>query len=82
MLYLDAMFVSVRDGTQVQKRAFYVAMGVTVDGNRDVLGLWAAQAEGAKFWLGILHELKQRGIEDVLFVCADGLSELGADESQ
>ena len=77
MVYLDALFVSVRDGGQVAKRAFYVALGVRVDGTRDVLGLWAASAEGAKFWLSILTELKNRGVHDILFVCADGLTGLG-----
>ena len=76
VVYLDALFVSVRDGGQVQKRAFYVALGVQVDGRRDVLGLWAAGSEGAKFWLSILTELKNRGVEDILFICADGLTGL------
>ncbi|MDX2054001.1 MAG: IS256 family transposase [Polyangiaceae bacterium] len=76
VVYLDALFVSVRDGVQVQKRAFYVALGVTLNGTRDVLGIWAAETEGAKFWLNILTELKGRGVEDILFVCADGLSGL------
>lgn len=76
VVYLDALFVSVREGGQVQKRAFYVAMGIGMDGHRDVLGLWAAQSEGAKLWLGILTELRQRGIEDIFFVCADGLTGL------
>ncbi len=61
IVYLDALFVSVRDGGQVQKRAFYVALGVRVDGSRDVLGLWVAASEGSKFWLSILTELKNRG---------------------
>lgn len=73
IVYLDALFVSVRDGVQVQKRAFYVAMGVTHEGKRDVLGIWAAENEGAKYWLGILNELRNRGVQDILFVCADGL---------
>jgi putative transposase len=77
IVYLDALFVSVRDGGQVQKRAFYVALGVRVDGTRDVLGLWVAASEGSKFWLTILTELKNRGVHDILFVCADGLTGLG-----
>jgi putative transposase len=77
IVYLDALYVSVRDGGQVAKRAFYVALGVTVDGTRDVLGFWAAASEGAKFWLSILTELKNRGVHDILFVCADGLSGFG-----
>ncbi len=76
IVYLDALFVSVRDGGQVQKRAFYVALGVRVDGTRDVLGLWVAASEGSKFWLTILTELKHRGVHDILFVCADGLTGL------
>ena len=76
VVYLDALFVSVRDGVQVQKRAFYVALGVALDGHRDVLGIWAAETEGAKFWLSILNELRSRGINDILFICADGLSGL------
>ena len=77
IVYLDALYVSVREGGQVAKRAFYVALGVTVDGNRDVLGLWVAASEGAKFWLSILTELKNRGVHEILFVCADGLSGFG-----
>ena len=77
IVYLDALFVSVRDGGQVAKRAFYVALGVRVDGTRDVLGLWVAANEGSKFWLTILTELKNRGVHDILFVCADGLTGLG-----
>jgi putative transposase len=77
VVYLDALFVSVRDGGQVAKRAFYVALGVRVDGHRDVLGIWVAANEGSKFWLSILTELKNRGIHDVLFICADGLTGLG-----
>jgi transposase-like protein len=76
IVYLDALFVSVRDSGQVSKRAFYVALGVRTDGTRDVLGLWVAQTEGAKFWLTVLTELKNRGVDDVLFICADGLSGL------
>lgn len=76
IVYLDALFVSVRDGGQVTKRAFYIALGVGLDGKRDVLGLWAAPTEGAKFWLSILTELKNRGVEDIFFVCGDGLSGL------
>jgi putative transposase len=77
IVYLDALFVSVRDGGQVAKRAFYVALGVRQDGSRDVLGLWVAGSEGSKFWLSILTELKARGVQDILFVCADGLAGFG-----
>jgi putative transposase len=77
VVYLDALFVSVRDAGQVAKRAFYVALGVRVDGTRDVLGFWVAGTEGSKFWLSILTELKNRGVHDILFVCSDGVSGLG-----
>lgn len=76
IVYLDALFVSTRDGGQVTKRAFYIALGVGLDGRRDVLGIWAAATEGAKFWLTILTELKNRGVEDIFFICADGLTGL------
>jgi putative transposase len=76
IVYLDALFVATRDGGQVTKRAFYIALGVGLDGKRDVLGIWSAPTEGAKFWLTILTELKNRGVEDIFFVCADGLSGL------
>jgi putative transposase len=76
IVYIDALFVSVREDGQVKKRAFYVALGVQTDGTRDVLGFWAASSEGAKFWLSVLTDLKNRGVNDVLFICADGLSGL------
>lgn len=74
VLYIDAIFVAVKDGAHIKKRPFYVVLGIQTDGTRDVLGLWAAQAEGAKFWLEVLTDLKNRGVQDVFFVCADGLS--------
>ena len=73
ILFLDAMIVKVRDGGTVRNRACYVAIGVNLDGERDVLGLWFQQTEGAKFWLQVLTELKQRGVRDVLICCVDGL---------
>jgi putative transposase len=73
VLYLDALIVKVRDGGVVQRRACYVAMGVNLDGERDVLGLWFQASEGAKFWMSVLAELKQRGVQDVLIACVDGL---------
>jgi transposase-like protein len=76
VVYLDALFVSIREGATVQKKAVYVALGVTTEGKRDVLGLWIAETEGARFWLGILTELKNRGVEDIFFICCDGLTGL------
>jgi transposase-like protein len=77
IVYLDALFVSVRDGGTVTKKAVYVALGTTLDGERDVLGLWVQGSEGARFWLQVLTELKNRGVQDMLFVCCDGLTGLG-----
>jgi putative transposase len=77
IIYLDALFVSVREAGMVSKRAFYVALGIQTNGTRDVLGFWSQETEGAKFWLSVLTDLKKRGVRDVLFVCADGLSGFG-----
>jgi putative transposase len=74
IVYLDALFVSIRDGATVTKKAVYVALGMRVDGEREVLGLWVEGTEGARFWLQVLTELKNRGVEDILFICCDGLS--------
>lgn len=78
ILYLDALFVSIREGGIVTKRAVYVAMGVDLEGTREVLGFWvgAGEGEGARYWLGVMTELKNRGLQDVLFVCCDGLTGL------
>lgn len=73
ILYLDAIHVRVRDGGTVQMRAVYVALGIRLDGHKDLLGLWLGEHEGAKFWLNILTELKNRGVQDVLVACVDGL---------
>jgi len=76
VVFIDAIHVKVRDG-QVANRAFYVAIGVTVDGKRDILGVWPSSgAEGAKFWLGVLTEIKNRGVADVCIVVCDGLKGL------
>jgi putative transposase len=75
-IFIDAVVVKVRDG-QVANRPVYAAIGVTVDGHKDVLGLWAhAGAEGAKFWMSVLTDLKNRGIRDVFFLVCDGLKGL------
>lgn len=76
VIFLDAIHVKIRDG-KVANRPIYVAMAVTVDGCRDILGLWAGDGgEGAKFWLQVLTELKNRGVEDVCMVVCDGLKGL------
>jgi putative transposase len=74
IVYLDALVVKVRDGHAVRNFACYVALGVNLEGERDVLGIWFQRTEGAKFWLQVLTELKQRGVADVLIFCVDGLT--------
>jgi putative transposase len=73
IVYFDAMFVKVREDRSVQNRACYLALGVTCDGDREVLGIWWQDTEGAKFWLSVLNDLRRRGVEDVLIACVDGL---------
>jgi len=76
VMFIDAIFIKIRDG-QVANRPIYVAIGVTVDGERDIVGLWAGQGgEGAKYWLTVLTEDKNRGVADVCIVCCDGLKGL------
>ncbi len=76
ILYLDALHVKIRDAGHVQNRAIYVAIGIRIDGDKEVLGLWAGQAEGAKFWLQVVTELKNRGVQDIFIACVDGLKGL------
>jgi putative transposase len=76
IVYLDALFVGVRDSGVVTKKAAYLALGMTLSGERDVLGIWLQGSEGARFWLSVLTDLKNRGVEDIFFVCCDGLTGL------
>jgi putative transposase len=73
IVYLDALMVKIRDGQAVRNFACYLAIGVNLEGDRDVLGIWFQRTEGAKFWLQVLTELKTRGVQDVLVCCVDGL---------
>jgi putative transposase len=74
IVYLDALVVKIREGQAVRNFACYVALGVNLEGERDVLGFWFQRTEGAKFWMHVLTDLKQRGVADVLFFCVDGLA--------
>src|SRR5690242_15574713 len=75
-VFIDAVVVKVRDG-QVANRPFYAAIGVTLDGDKDILGLWAGSGgEGAKFWMSVLTDLRNRGVKDVFFLVCDGLKGL------
>jgi putative transposase len=74
IVYFDAMQVRVREDRSVRNRACYLAVGVTVEGDREALGIWWQDSEGAKFWLAVLNDLHRRGIADVLIACVDGLA--------
>jgi putative transposase len=74
ILYLDALMVKSREDGTVRNRAVYVALGVTLSGHKELLGLWIAPTEGAKFWLSVLTELKNRGMQDCFIACVDGLT--------
>ncbi len=74
--YVDALMVKVRDGGTVRNKACYLVVGVGVDGVKHVLGIWVQQTEGAKFWMQVCTELRNRGVRDVLIACCDGLTGL------
>ncbi len=74
IVFLDCMVLKIRDGGSVQRRALYFALGVTLEGDRDVLGMWFQETEGAKFWMQVLTDLKTRGVQDILIACVDGLT--------
>ena len=73
IVFLDALVVKIRDNGHVKNKALYLAIGVTMEGNKEVLGMWISENEGAKFWLSVVTELKNRGVEDILIACVDGL---------
>jgi putative transposase len=73
IVYLDALVVKMRTDGRVENRAVYVAIGVTLAGMKEVLGLWTSANEGAKFWLGVLTEMQNRGLKDIFIACVDGL---------
>ena len=73
VVFLDALVLKIRDGGSVQRKACYLALAIGVDGERDVLGMWFQANEGAKFWMQVLADLKQRGVQDILICCVDGL---------
>ena len=77
VIYIDALVAKVRDGSAVRNKAVNIAVGIDADGAKWVLGIWVAPAEGAKAWAQALAQLRNRGLEEVLFVCCDGLNGLG-----
>jgi transposase-like protein len=74
VVFFDALRVNIRDGGHVCKKAIYLALAVRLDGQKELLGMWIERNEGSKFWMGILNELKNRGLQDILIAAVDGLS--------
>jgi transposase-like protein len=73
IVFLDAMFFKTREGGEVKTKAIYNILGIDKDGHKEILGFYAAESEGANFWLGVLNDLRQRGVKDILIACIDGL---------
>ena len=73
IVYLDCIVVKVRQDKQIINKAIYLALGVALNGKKELLGMWLSENEGAKFWLGVLTELQNRGVQDILIACVDGL---------
>lgn len=73
IVYLDCIHVKTRDAGAIRAKAVYLALGVSMEGEKEILGLWIAQTEGAKFWLQVVTELKNRGVQDIFIACVDGL---------
>ena len=76
ILYVDCLFVQSRHEGAVKTKAVYVALGVTLTGENELLGLWVSETDGAKFWLAVFTELKQRGVNDCFVTCVDGVTGL------
>lgn len=73
LVFFDAIRVKIRDEGMVRNKAIHIALGVRADGAKEVLGLWVEQNEGAKFWLRVMNELKNRGVDDIMLAVVDGL---------
>lgn len=73
IVYLDCIFVKIRQDKQVINKAVYLALGINLEGQKELLGMWFSENEGAKFWLSVLTELQNRGVKDILIACVDGL---------
>jgi len=73
IVYLDALRINSREGGKSQNKALYLALGVSLEGMKEVLGFYLAETEGAKFWMGVLSDLKNRGVQDIFIACVDGL---------
>lgn len=73
IVFIDAVHFSVREESRVVKKAAYIVLGINKDGYKDIMGVWVGENESSKFWLGVLNDLKQRGVEDILIMCSDNL---------
>src|SRR2546428_11630733 len=76
IVYVDCLVVNVRENQRVINKALYLVLAVDLNGQKDLLGMWIAQTEGAKFWLSVLTELQNRGVKDLFIACVDGLNGL------
>jgi putative transposase len=74
IVYLEALIIKINEDKRVINKAFYLVVGINSEGQKELLGIWISQNEGAKFWLNVLTELKNRGVEDILIACVDGLT--------
>ena len=74
IVYLDCIVVKVRENRRIINKAVYLALGINIDGHKELLGMWMSENEGAKFWLAVLTDLKNRGLQDILIACVDGLT--------
>jgi transposase-like protein len=73
-IFLDAIHYKIRDNHTIVCKAAYVVLGVNLEGNKDILGIWVGEHESAKFWMGVLSDLKTRGVKDIFLCCVDGLT--------
>jgi len=74
LVFLDAIHFKVKQDGAIVNKAVYMVIGIDLDGNKDVLGMWIGENESAKFWLNVLNELKNRGVQDILITCVDNLT--------
>ena len=77
IVYLDCIVIKIHQDKRVINKSIYLALGINLEGHKELLGLWISENEGAKFWLGVLTEIKARGVEQILIACVDGFSYLG-----
>lgn len=73
IVYLDGVHFKVREGGKIVSKCAYIILGITQEGMKEIVGIWVGETEGAKFWMGVLNEIKQRGVNDILICCIDGL---------